>query len=181
MALKPPSIKEMKKALAENFGVVASAARELRIPVTTLHSRIAKSKKLQQAIIDGELDFKDKAIQALTDSNGFRVKAAQQLGLTSNQFSRMAARYEELVELERNFLESRIDTAEEKLLQSINKGDSRSIEFFLKNRGKHRGYGDVEADSLELSPEIVNEELLDIFSRIAENLEKSSSKDIKSI
>jgi len=36
---------------------------------------------------------------------------------------------------------SRLDQAETMLDKNIKKGDQRAIEFFLKNKGKSRGYG----------------------------------------
>jgi hypothetical protein len=45
--------------------------------------------------------------------------------------------------------EEALDFAENKLMENINKNDTTSLIFYLKCKGKHRGY--VEKQSLEIA------------------------------
>lgn len=81
-----------------------------------------------------------KVINALKDSFGNQSVIAQRCGVeraTITQFLNKNLDIREMIEQEREKL---IDVAEIKLNSKITEGSDRAIEFFLKTKGKKRGY-----------------------------------------
>ncbi|MGR3219495.1 MAG: helix-turn-helix domain-containing protein [Candidatus Anammoxibacter sp.] len=83
---------------------------------------------------------KEKVANALEKSKGFQSYAANLLKCTPRTIYNYMQKYPELQEVLNDALEERIDVAETKLDEAINKGEPWSIAFFLKTRAKHRGY-----------------------------------------
>ena len=84
---------------------------------------------------------------AITDAKGILAQAARVLGCTRStvgnymeSFATVKAAFEEANE-------TTIDFVESQLLKNVNRGDTASIIFFLKTKGKKRGY--VERQEIE--------------------------------
>lgn len=83
-------------------------------------------------------------IKALQENHGLIEMAAMALQVNRNTIYKRI-KSDELVK--QAFLEAReseLDKVESKLLEAANKGEPWAIQFFLKNIGKGRGYGDTQ-------------------------------------
>ena len=88
-------------------------------------------------------------IEALKKTLGIVSRACDMVGIsqkTHYEWLQKDAEYKSDVEA---VAEMAIDFAESKLLANINNGDTTSIIFFLKKKGRARGYGD-EATVLKI-------------------------------
>jgi hypothetical protein len=84
----------------------------------------------------------DQVEAALRASAGIRSAAAMKLGCSTRTISNYLDRYPELREVEADILEQNLDLAETKLLTAIRDGDLRAVIFYLKTKGKVRGYSE---------------------------------------
>ena len=82
----------------------------------------------------------DKVLQAIEASNGLMYLAAHELGVTIQTISAYALRWPEVKEAIRKAKGRRLDCAERKLDEAVDRGDVRAIMFFLERQGKKRGY-----------------------------------------
>lgn len=82
----------------------------------------------------------EEIIKAVNDSKGFLTFAAEKLGCSYQNIWQRAKRNPELKEAIGAIGEHHLDMAESKLIEAIEKGESWAICFFLKCKGKHRGY-----------------------------------------
>lgn len=130
---------------------------------------------------------------ALRASAGIHTAAARILapkygGFTTNGVKYYVERYPELQALKAELLEQTLDLAESKLITALNQGDMKSVFFFLRTRGKQRGYvermeqtgknGDpietvTKLDLSDLTPE-ERDALRPILARRAGETERSS-------
>jgi len=78
--------------------------------------------------------------EALKNSAGLFSAAAQQLGVDASTVSRRVAKSEFLKKVVVDSLDKRLDVAESELLKAIKRGEPWAICFFLKCKGKARGY-----------------------------------------
>ena len=98
-----------------------------------------------------------KIVKALKETNGLLYLAADILDITCQSLGQRINRTPELKELRADLLEKRLDIAEKKLLDAIKdakcdeKGDITAIVFFLKTKGRHRGYAQDELTKENLS------------------------------
>lgn len=84
----------------------------------------------------------EQAAEALMRSGGVVAAAARALGVTRstlhsyiNKYATVRAAYEEANE-------TNLDIAEGKLLEQVRAGDPKQIRFYLRTKGRSRGYGD---------------------------------------
>lgn len=82
----------------------------------------------------------EEIIKAVNDSNGFLTFAAEKLGCSYQNIWQRAKKNPELKEAIEAIGEHHLDVAEDKLVEAIKHGESWAICFFLKCKGKHRGY-----------------------------------------
>ena len=87
-----------------------------------------------------ELFTIEQVAEALRNAAGIRSAAAQQLDCSPTTITNYIERHPELAAVEHEAIETRLDLAESKLLSNIKDGKEASIFFFLKCKGKHRGY-----------------------------------------
>lgn len=78
--------------------------------------------------------------EALTKAGGIQAAAAAQLGVTRASVHQRIHKSEEMIAHMEECMESRLDLAESALMRAIGKGEAWAICFFLKCRGKERGY-----------------------------------------
>ena len=86
--------------------------------------------------------IKPKMLEALERNLGVVTAACKECNISRNAFyewCREDPKYNQEVE---NIMEVRLDFAESQLLKNIREGISSDIQFFLKKKGKSRGYGD---------------------------------------
>jgi hypothetical protein len=82
----------------------------------------------------------EEIVLALNTSGGFISTAAEKLGATYHTVWTRIHRTPVLRQALDDVIERYIDLAESKLLAAIGKGEGWAICFFLKCKGKHRGY-----------------------------------------
>jgi len=86
---------------------------------------------------------------ALDKSGGFLSVAAESLGCTRKTIYNYLDRYPELKEVCEDIRERYLDIGENELMKKVKKGATPELIFFLKTRGKGRGY--VEKQELDIS------------------------------
>lgn len=100
----------------------------------------------------------EQVISALKEARGLRALAARRLGCTVRTVDNYIARFPEVSDTVKEQLELRLDVAEGKLDQAVNKGEAWAICFFLKTQGKGRKYSErlevVGADGGSLKQEV---------------------------
>lgn len=77
---------------------------------------------------------------ALYEAHGMQTYAAQLLGITYQAIWQRIKKSERLQVVLKETIEKNLDRAELKLMQKINEGEQTSIIFYLKCKGKKRGY-----------------------------------------
>jgi hypothetical protein len=83
---------------------------------------------------------KKDVIQALQTCKGLLSLAARTLHVTPQTLWNYRQRWPELEQVIVDAEQEMLDTAELALYSKINAGDAKSIMFFLKTKGKRRGY-----------------------------------------
>ena len=85
--------------------------------------------------------LKDKHIEeALIKSGGFVSQTAKMLGVTSQAIYLRLKKSPELQAVKEAIEEAYLDLAESKLISQVNEGNLGAICFYLKCKGKQRGY-----------------------------------------
>jgi hypothetical protein len=85
--------------------------------------------------------------EALRKYHGVITPAAQALGISYNTLYKRVQRSKKLQEVIEMATEGMVDIAENKLMTKIVEGDNTMIIFYLKCKGKKRGY--VEKQELD--------------------------------
>lgn len=78
--------------------------------------------------------------QALRVARGFHTKAAKMLGVSLNTFKKYFEYYPNLYDIEKEIIESNLDYVEDNLLRNIGNGNVIAQIFYLKCKGKNRGF-----------------------------------------
>jgi hypothetical protein len=78
--------------------------------------------------------------KALKDNNGVATFAAKALGISYSTMRRRIRAHPKLREIQEGETEKILDVAEHQLFKQIAQGSIAAIIFFLKTKGKHRGY-----------------------------------------
>ena len=78
--------------------------------------------------------------KAIEGSNGLYTTIASRLGCEWHTAKTHVEKYPETLEAYNNETESILDLAETKLHENINDNDNTAIIFYLKTKGKKRGY-----------------------------------------
>ena len=84
----------------------------------------------------------DQVAEALRSAAGIRNAAASLLDCSPSTIKRYVDRCETLARIEKEVVEFNLDLAESGLLDAINDGNLTAIMFYLKTKGKHRGYSE---------------------------------------
>ena len=77
---------------------------------------------------------------ALRQTAGIKTAAAELLGCDRSTITRYINRHPKLQAIDAEIADSTVDLTEDKLLQAIEQGNLTAIIFYLKTKGKHRGY-----------------------------------------
>lgn len=79
-------------------------------------------------------------IEAIRGSRGIVSNAARKLGCSRKTIYNYIDRYATVAEALEEEREDLLDFVEDRLLREIDHGNMTAIIFYLKTRGKHRGY-----------------------------------------
>tara|TARA_R110002126_G_scaffold93089_4_gene220747 strand:+ start:2227 stop:2610 length:384 start_codon:yes stop_codon:yes gene_type:complete len=90
---------------------------------------------------------KSNFLKALTEAKGIISYASDRANISRQTYYRWIAEDKDFREACEDITEMVIDLVESKLLTNINEGDVTSIIFYLKTKGKKRGY--IERFQLE--------------------------------
>lgn len=93
-------------------------------------------------------------IELLEKSLGILSTAIERAGITRARYLNWYNSDEEFSKRVDSITEKQIDFVESKLLEKINKGDTSAITFYLKTKGKDRGY--TEKQVMEDKEVIIN-------------------------
>jgi hypothetical protein len=83
-----------------------------------------------------------KIIEALQQNAGLMAPAARALGVSRNSLMIRIAKEPELRKVRDEAVEIMLDIAEGHLMNGIRSGDKKDVRYFLRTRGRNRGYGD---------------------------------------
>jgi hypothetical protein len=81
-------------------------------------------------------------VEALRNAAGIYSGAAQMLGCAPNTIANYVDRSPKLQKLVREIQEQHLDLAETKLLTHLRDGNLKAVIFYLKTKGKVRGYSE---------------------------------------
>ncbi|GIZ15512.1 hypothetical protein [Capnocytophaga catalasegens] len=97
--------------------------------------------------------IKDEIIADIYAKKSCNISATcSALNITRKTFYSWREKRPKLNELLKEAEESIIDFAESKLLSNIQEGDTTSLIFFLKTKGKHRGYVEKVEQEVTVNP-----------------------------
>ncbi len=138
----------------------------------TVGFRLESFKKLKAK--KGPLKEEEVA-EALKAFKGLQWLAAEALDVTQARVSQMITASPMLQELRDSLLERRIDVAEYNLSELNEEKDLGSIIWFLKTRGKHRGYIETEVAKQPAASEEVGFKLAEAKELNGNNLPESKA------
>ncbi len=78
--------------------------------------------------------------EAITNTGGLYSFAAARLGVTASTVSRRVLKSERLQEAVRSASDKSLDLAESALMKAVEAGEAWAVCFYLKCKGKGRGY-----------------------------------------
>lgn len=109
---------------------------------------------------------KNQVLQALKESAGIVYKACEVAGIARSTFYEWIKTDENFASEYNAIQEMQIDFVESKLLQNIKNNDTTAIIFYLKTKGRKRGYQErteIEVNQLQLPHiEIVGDDTEDV-------------------
>lgn len=106
----------------------------------------------------------EKFLEIYRKSAGLMTTACEKYGCYRSTIYDMIKRDSEFARKIEEINEKRIDFAESKLMEKINEGDTTSILFFLKTKGRSRGYVEKHEVAVE-SDEEIKEMCREFFSK----------------
>lgn len=126
---------------------------------------------------------KEKFIEAFTKTKGLITKACLSANIARNTYYYWFKNDDEFKQRAEEVLEEQIDFVESKLLDLIEKDDTTAVIFYLKTKGKNRGYSDkaipIKGQSNNSdNPERKNnykKKIKQVTGKIKKMLEKSDS------
>ena len=142
--------KRVIAAIKKAEGNITAASKILKCAPSTIR-RYAKKYKTVQAAIKSFAGKKKKAgrkdkytqkrmINEIRKAKGIKAVAARALECTRQTVDNYIERYKAVAEAYDEANETNIDFVESKLMQAINSGNITAMIFFLKTKGKDRGY-----------------------------------------
>ncbi len=91
---------------------------------------------------------------AIREARGLQTAAAARLGCTRQTIARYIKKYETVRTAYEEANERQIDTAEAALFKQISEGNVTAIIFYLKTKGKKRGYVEKQEIDYTVPPEV---------------------------
>ena len=83
---------------------------------------------------------KQKLLKALEESHGVVTNACKKAGVSRAQYYRYVQQDEKFAQAVEDIQETAIDFVESQLFKQIKEGNITGQIFYLKTKGKHRGY-----------------------------------------
>lgn len=105
---------------------------------------------------DGIEQRQHRMLAALSKHLGLLCRAAKEAGIEEKEHYHWLKTDEKYKEAVHNVLEQVTDTVEDALFNLISKGNVTAIIFYLKTRGKHRGYAQHEEEAFSKWPYTVD-------------------------
>ena len=94
-----------------------------------------------------------KTIAQIYEKKAANVSATcKALNISRTQFYKWKNRYPKLTEMLNEVDESLLDFAESKLMEKVQDGDITALIFFLKTKGKKRGYVEQVENNVSINP-----------------------------
>ncbi len=124
-------------------------------------------------------NMKARLLEELGKTNGIVAYACKQAGVSRVTFYKYCNDDPEFKEQVENIVELQIDIAEAALIKKIGKGDIAAIIFYLKTKGKKRGYVERQEIQAEVSGKIETD--VD-FSKLSDGALReiaNAKKDVK--
>ena len=123
-----------------------------------------RTRKEQERTTEG----KRRVLEALDKSLGIVTTACGRAGVSQTQFYEWKRTDAEFAEAVKAIDNKQLDFVESKLFDNINKNDTQSILFYLRTKGKSRGYS--ERTELQVEVPVLNdnrseEEILGIMQQ----------------
>ena len=142
--------------------------------------------KMPKAEEDIQKD-KEKLLDSLKECSGIVTFACEKVGLSRQTFYRWYREDADFKERADAINELQIDIAEASLLKKIQKGDTTAIIFYLKTKGKSRGYTErkeivapdgvgVQVTSKDFDVSRLSEEERKVLLSIAEKQDKAAKE-----
>lgn len=131
-----------------------------------------RTRKEQERTTEG----KKRVLEALDKSLGIVTTACGRAGVSQTQFYEWKRTDAEFAEAVKAIDNKQLDFVESKLFDNINKNDTQSILFYLRTKGKSRGYTErteLQVDVPQFSDNRTEEEIVGILkARLKMNGEK---------
>lgn len=110
-------------------------------------------------------------VKAYEKSAGNLSLCAKAIGIDRRTLDRWRKKYPELDAMMRDVEESLLDLCESRLMQNINDGNLTAIIFYLKTKGKHRGYieGQIINANISTNKSMTQEEAIEFIKGLEEN------------
>lgn len=109
-------------------------------------------------------------VKAYEKSAGNMSLCAKAIGVDRRTLERWRKKYPELDVMMRDVDEGLIDLSESRLMQAINEGNLTAIIFYLKTKGKSRGYieGQVINANISTNKSMTQEEAVEFLKSLEE-------------
>lgn len=107
---------------------------------------------------------------ALIDAHGNKSKAARIIGCSPARLRKFIIDHPELNEVIRGAEDNLLDMAEENMSWAIERRDMSATMFYLKTKGKHRGYVTGQVHAVDQDNTILNPDRESVRSEIAKKL-----------
>ncbi len=110
-------------------------------------------------------------VKAYEKSAGNLSLCAKAIGIDRRTLDRWRKKYPELDAMMRDVEESLIDLSESRLMQAINEGNLTAIIFYLKTKGKSRGYieGQIINANINTNKSMTQEEAVEFLRGLEES------------
>ena len=126
---------------------------------------------------------KQKFLEALAQGYGIIATACEAIGIGRSTYYRWYNADPEFKEKVDEITETQVDFVESKLMQSINANDTTAIIFYLKTKGKKRGYSDKAqpktADPLPVSQTLPEPSIEEDNKKIAAKIKSKKAYIVK--
>ena len=128
---------------------------------------------------------KEKLLDSLKESSGIVTYACEKAGFSRQTYYRWYRDDPEFKARADDISELQIDVAEASLLKKIQKGDTAAIIFYLKTKGKDRGYserrevvvpGGIDVNQKNFDVSKLSEEERMVLLKIAEKQDKEAKE-----
>lgn len=128
---------------------------------------------------------KTKLLESLKDSSGIITYACEKAGISRQTYYRWYREDPEFKARADDISELQIDVAEASLLKKIQKGDTAAIIFYLKTKGKDRGYserrevvvpGGIDINQKDFDVSKLSKEERKVLLKIAEKQDKEAKE-----